>query len=193
MSREWNLAFRRRLYDSEEVDLARLLNHLISGPEVRLGHIDKIVWSASPSSEFSVSSVYKSVVNSLGPYLKISKLVLLNYIPPKVQIFGWLAWKKKVKTKEFLHKVGVLNGNNSTVCVFCNIASESVDHVLIYCPFVWQIWANIMNLWDVQGAIPSSVDQLLVWWAGGMMKKMGVEDMECCSVSCTMVCLEASK
>ena len=83
LSGEWNLAFRRRLYDWEEVDLARLLNHLMLGLKVRSRHIiDKIVWSASPCGELSVSSVYKSVVNSLGPSLKISKLVWLNYIPP---------------------------------------------------------------------------------------------------------------
>lgn len=117
------------------MDLASLLNLLMLGPEVRPRQVDKLVyqlvWLVAASGEFSVSSLYKYVVDSLGPSLRTSKLVWLNYIPPKVQVFGWLAWKKKVKTKEFLRKVGVLNGNVFTVCVFCKSDSESVDHVLI--------------------------------------------------------------
>lgn len=30
----------------------------------------------------------------------------------------------------------------------------------------------MLNWWDVQGAIPGTVDQLLLWWTRGIMKKM---------------------
>lgn len=30
----------------------------------------------------------------------------------------------------------------------------------------------MLNWWEIQGALPGAVDQLLLWWAGGKVKKM---------------------
>ncbi|XP_028091616.1 uncharacterized protein LOC114291928 [Camellia sinensis] len=118
------------------------------------------------------SDLYKFVVATAGVSLSITRLIWLKCIPPKVQVFGWFAWKKRLKTKKFLLKLGVINQGISTACVFCGSEGESVNHVLLWCPFVWKIWAEMLNWWDVQAVIPGSVENLLLWWAGGKWRKI---------------------
>ncbi|KAL7215451.1 hypothetical protein ACSBR1_027587 [Camellia fascicularis] len=161
----WNLAFRRELYDWEEDQLQNLLNQLAAGPVLRPNQVDRPVWSASNSGQFSIASLYKLVVGNLGPTLSVNKLVWLKFIPPKVQVFGWMAWKKRIKTKEFLQRLGILTVNGSNLCnlcVFCKSEFESVNHVLVCCPFVWSVWSHMLNWWGTQGALPGTVDQLLL-------------------------------
>lgn len=55
--------------------------------------------------------------------------------------------------------------------MFCGSDTESVAHVLIWCPFVWRVWAEMLVWWDIQAAIPGSVECLLWWWAGEKLKK----------------------
>lgn len=69
--------------------------------------------------------------------------------PPKVQFFGSLAWRGRVKTAEFLHRIGVLDDQVSVLCAFCRNAVESVSHVLLHCPLVWRVWSELMNWWDM--------------------------------------------
>lgn len=66
----------------------------------------------------------------------------------------------------FLQKIGVLQNTASTLCMFCKTVNESVDHVLVSCPFVWNVWAEMLNWWDVQGALPGSVEGIILWWDG---------------------------
>ena len=56
-------------------------------------------------------------------------------------------------------------------CIFCHKAIESVDHILLHCPFVWQIWSAIALWWGFQWAMPSSIEGLLLWWLGWKFKK----------------------
>ena len=90
----------------------------------------------------------------------------INYLPPKVQFFGWLAWKHKVKTSVFLQRIGVLDENASALCVFCKSEDESVDHVLISCQLVWKVWGGLLQWWGVLWVVPGSVVCLLQWWPG---------------------------
>ncbi|CAL5355041.1 unnamed protein product [Camellia sinensis] len=168
----WALAFRRELYDWEKLDLARLLNTLLEAPDLRPGCPDQSVWLASSSGILTVADLYKSFLASAGDTLSITKLIWLKLIPPKVQVFCWFAWKGRVKTKEYLQRLGVLDQGASTTCVFCGSESESVNHVLIWCPFVWKIWAEMLRWWDTKAVIPGSVETLLWWWAGGKLRKL---------------------
>ncbi|XP_028115045.1 uncharacterized protein LOC114312955 [Camellia sinensis] len=95
-----------------------------------------------------------------------------NFAPPKVQFFGWLAWLGKVKTSYFLHRIGILTGNVNLGCVFCHIEVESVEHILLHCPFVWRLWSDIICWWGLQWVIPGSVHGLLEWWSGCVMQRL---------------------
>jgi len=70
--------------------------------------------------------------------------VWLNLVPPKVEFFMWLTLLEKLNTKEMLCKKGVLSVNQ-TSCTFCSSHTESLDHVLLNCPFSWRVWCSIVD------------------------------------------------
>ncbi|GMP35715.1 hypothetical protein CsSME_00008056 [Camellia sinensis var. sinensis] len=128
--------------------------------------------SADPSELFSVASVYSWSESLLGPVVAVAGSIWNNFAPPKVQFFGWLAWLGKVKTSSFLHRIGILDGSANLACVFCQNEIETVDHIFLFCPFVWLLSSNIIRWWGLQSIIPGSVNGLLQWWFGCRMKKL---------------------
>lgn len=105
------------------------------------------------------------------PDLCITRWLWKAAAPPKIQFFGWLAWRGRVKTAAFLQRIGVLDGNADILCAFCREEIEIVNYVLLHCPMIWRVRFGILSWWDVRWAIPSSVQTLLQWWAGAKFKK----------------------
>jgi len=168
----WNLGFRRTLMAWEEEEAYRLSCLLSSAPILCSTNPDELLWCADPSKLFSVSSIYKWTESSLGSAIPVAASLWNNFVPPKVQFFGWLAWLGKVKTSYFLHRIGILTGNVNLGCVFCHIEVESVEHILLHCPFVWRLWSDIICWWGLQWVIPGSVHGLLEWWSGSVMQRL---------------------
>ncbi|GMP86349.1 hypothetical protein CsSME_00039152 [Camellia sinensis var. sinensis] len=83
-----------------------------------------------------------------------------------------MAWLGKIKTSSFLHRIGILTGNVNLDCVFCHNEIETVEHILLYYPFVWLLWSNIVRWWGLQWVLPGSVNGLLNWWDGCRLKKL---------------------
>ncbi|XP_028118944.1 uncharacterized protein LOC114316486 [Camellia sinensis] len=153
------------------MELGRLNNILVAAPAVCAEVTDQPIWSASTHGVLKVTDLQKFAVGNDGATLITTKLTWLKYVPPKVQVLGWFAWKGRIKIREFLQKLGVISPNDPTTCVFCNSGSELVNHVLIWCPYVWKIWARMLKWWDIQSALPWTVESLLLWWVGGKLKK----------------------
>lgn len=94
-------------------------------------------------------SVWKWLQADRGPDLCIAKRLWKIVASPKMQFFGWLAWRGRVKTSEFLHRIGVLDDQVSVLCPLCSNAIESISHVLLHCPSVWRVWSDLVNWWGM--------------------------------------------
>ncbi|XP_028085233.1 uncharacterized protein LOC114286279 [Camellia sinensis] len=163
---EWDLSFRRALFQWELEELRRMKELLQTAPELRNGVLDGLSWAADRSGIFTVSSVYKwSELPSNLP-TKVVNLIWKNAAPPKVQFFAWLAWKGRIKTSTFLQSIGILSANSDVNCVFCMKEKETASHVLLCCMFSWRVWSNILGWWGVSWVQPGSVVGLLQWWTG---------------------------
>lgn len=143
----WNFLYRRPLYAWELADEARLFDLLSPAPSLRLDCVDSLAWmaAAAGSGMFTVSSLYSFSSSLLGLQLVLSKFVWNHSLPPKVLFFGWLAWKNRIKSSEFLRNLGILGHNISTSCIFCNSAPESAQHLLLHCSFSWAIWSSMLQ------------------------------------------------
>ena len=51
-------------------------------------------------------------------------------------------------------------------CCMCKKGADSVDHLLLYCPFAREIWSMVFGLFGVSWVMPSSVLGLLECWQG---------------------------
>ena len=92
---------------------------------------DRLSWSAKPSEEFSVRSIYDWWMARQGVRSSILKIVWENQAPPKVKNFVWLVVLGRVKSSELLLKSGFIRDENEALCVFCGSAIESLDHLLL--------------------------------------------------------------
>ncbi|CAL5399531.1 unnamed protein product [Camellia sinensis] len=168
---EWVFSFRRPLRAWEEVEVARLKSILDAAPLPVNSSSDWLCWSPSSAGQFSVASVYNrpsdQIVYAVPPFIWSS------FSPPKSQFFAWLAWKGRIKSAEYLQRIGVLGANANVSCVFCNSAVESLVHVLLFCPVVWEIWSKLVGWWGLSWVMPGSVEGLLIWWSGIRFSKIG--------------------
>ncbi|XP_028075237.1 uncharacterized protein LOC114277538 [Camellia sinensis] len=160
-SEMWDLSLRRPLLQWEGKESSKLTNLLRAAPVLFSGEKDKPRWLPCQTGQSFVASLYKHCVLGFGVFESSSRLVWINYLPPKVQFFGWLAWKHKLKTSVFLQRVGVLGEGASILCGFCKSEAESVEHVLVSCPKVWKVLTSLLQWWGILWVVPGSVDCLL--------------------------------
>lgn len=130
-------------------------------PNLRVNIDDQVRWTADMSGSFSVSSSRRRCELNHGPHISITKLLWGNDAPPKVKFFGWLAWKGRVKTTEYVQRIGVLDSNVNNLCPFCRNEVESINHILLHCHLVWKLWSEILDWWNLSWAIPGSIGGLL--------------------------------
>ncbi|XP_028066878.1 uncharacterized protein LOC114269715 [Camellia sinensis] len=171
ISGAWDLCLRRPLRQWEVEEAFRLTDILTAAPRLSLGVKDNPRWLDCKPGQSFVASLYRNCDLGSGVAASTSRLVWINYVPPKVQFFGWLAWKHKIKTSAFLQRVGVLGEEASTECIFCKSEVESASHVLISCPLIWKVWSGLVKWWGLVWVVPGSVEGLLHWWAGTCLMK----------------------
>lgn len=170
-SKNWLFTFRRPLFVWEQSELLRLYGIVGSAPSLQLETPDSAVWRATKLGQSFVANLYNHTCSAYGGSESFSRLVWIKFLPPKVQFFGWLAWKYKIKTAVFLQQIGVLPSSASSLCVFCKSQQESLEHVLMHCPLVWRVWSGLLQWWGVSWVIPDSVIGLLKWWSGYPCRK----------------------
>lgn len=79
----------------------------------------------------------------------VHKLIWKNIAPHKTQCFGWLVIKGRVKTGEYLHKLGIIQSVDNAHCKFCNA------YVLL---LIQQLWLGTKTENDLGIGIVSPLD-----------------------------------
>ncbi|XP_028071421.1 uncharacterized protein LOC114273801 [Camellia sinensis] len=166
----WDLKFRRRLRAWEELEAVRLMDKLNSNTPCLTEKADALVWKASSNGLFNTAAVYNKLTS--GQVLPATELIWKNVSPPKVKFFCWLVWKGRIKSRAYLQSLGLMDQNTRSDCVFCNEELESLNHVMLLCPVVWQVWSNLLKWWGMQWVSPQSVVGLLDWWRGIKWRKV---------------------
>ncbi|XP_028099924.1 uncharacterized protein LOC114299400 [Camellia sinensis] len=110
---KWNLNFRRSLFQWEVEEFRRMTTMLLNALALREGRRNILCWIADALGSFSVASAYKLSQLGHGANSKITEFIWKNVSSPKVQFFGWLAWKGRVKSSSYLQKIGVLNAGST--------------------------------------------------------------------------------
>ena len=96
------------------------------------------------------------------------KLIWNNCIPTKISIFAWEVWWGKILTMKQLKKRG---RHLATRCPLCGKHEESLDHLLLHCPKVYNPWAFIFTIFGVNWVLLRSIKDTLVGWKSPSSRK----------------------
>ena len=129
---------------------------------MRGGGADTMVWLCSPQKGFTVSSFYQ-VLSRLGGCSFPWKSIWQPKVPSRVSFFVWVAALGKILTAENLRKRHIILV--SWYCL-CKKDGETVDHLLLHCPFSRKFWDMVFALFGVQWVMPGKIIDLLACWQG---------------------------
>ena len=68
-------------------------------------------------------------------------ICIVKYLMTKSREFQYKILNRYLKTNAFLYKIGLIA---SPSCAFCGAESESLEHLLITCPFANDFWLDFI-------------------------------------------------
>ena len=132
---------------------------------------DRIWWNGAKDGIFSVKSSY-DVLNIGGQHLVPVKMIWNPIVPTKVGFFVWEVWWGKILTMDQLKKRG---HSLASRCPFCGQKEEDMEHLLIHCSKVWELWTTLFSLSEGGWVCPYTVKELLMGWVWIPLKKKEVK------------------
>ncbi|KAL9680850.1 hypothetical protein QQ045_012630 [Rhodiola kirilowii] len=132
---QWNLSFRRHLYQWEEVLKTELLEGL-SHLQVKEGVGDRVVWTYSSDGRFSTNSLIRAAMTikcKKKGWEHMPTQLWLGIAPPKIEMLMWRIFLDSLPSKSFLCKRRILSKEEDLFCVLCGGERETSDHLLIHC------------------------------------------------------------
>jgi hypothetical protein len=109
-----------------------------------------------------VASYYRALTGTSHISFPL-KIIWKSRVPPRVAFFVWTAALGWILTIDNLRKRHVLSLD---WCCMCKKGGESVDHLLLHCPFAWEVWSMVFDLFGVYWVMLSSILELLECWQG---------------------------
>jgi hypothetical protein len=111
---------------------------------------DSLVCASGDSSGvISTKNLYQALINAFDYQCDNSwfKQLWKWPIQLKIKLFVWLATKDKVLTWDLLQRKG---WQGPGVCKLCNCSYETINHLLIHCPFTKSMWLHLYDLYRVK-------------------------------------------
>lgn len=162
----WNLGIRRRVFERELQAWIGLTDRLEG---FRLGQeADRIVWSLNSTNEFSTKSLFLRLAAS-SPSLRcpLPKLIWKFKVPKKVIFLLWSVAHRSLNTHERLQNRCPNLALCPSACPLCLQNEESLDHILLHCPFARQCWDRLVSIFNIQVCLPRKIDDWLLESVGG--------------------------
>ncbi|XP_071694965.1 uncharacterized protein [Rutidosis leptorrhynchoides] len=124
------------------------VSNKVGGVRMNTDCSDSWVWDGSSNGKFT-SKKLNGLIDEKTIYAGANaKETLRNYlVPKKVEVFIWKARRKRLPVRMELDKRGI--DLHSIRCPLCDDDIESVDHCLISCKKVIDVWSNVFKWWEL--------------------------------------------
>ncbi|XP_071705251.1 uncharacterized protein [Rutidosis leptorrhynchoides] len=96
-----------------------------------------------------------------------------NLVPKKIEIFIWRALKKRLPTLVELDNRGI--DLNSVRCPICDDDVETIEHSLIFCSYVMDIWSRVHKWWGLGNVSNLSVNEAFVGNCNSITSELGAK------------------
>uniref|UniRef100_A0A2N9HVB8 N-acyl-aliphatic-L-amino acid amidohydrolase n=1 Tax=Fagus sylvatica TaxID=28930 RepID=A0A2N9HVB8_FAGSY len=129
--------------------------------------IDAIRWGAAKSKCFTVGSYYRALSGTYHGSFPW-KMIWKSRAPPRVAFFVWTATLGRILTIDNLRRRNVMVLD---WCCMCKKGAESVEHLLLHCPFAGEIWSMVFGLFGVVWVMLRTILELLDCWQGCFVQR----------------------
>ena len=140
----WDVRLRRQLKDEELCYFVEMLGEIYRLRGLGVGD-DVMRWEGSNGGQFSVSSFYHLLCGqraAVGSW----RAIWFPGLPPKVSFFVWIACLNRILTIDNFIRRGWVLVNR---CCMCCAEVETIDHLLLHCLVVSQLWALIFAIFGL--------------------------------------------
>ena len=72
---------------------------------------------------------------------------------------------EKLKTGDHLLRLGIIDPQQAA-CPFCDLETESNNHILFTCRFSWCSWMKMLEWWNIFGALLNQCSTFTIQWMG---------------------------
>jgi len=155
---EWNLSWRRSLFDNEIPMAVNFLKDIKRKP-IQIHRRDEWVCKADPSGQYTAQTAYNlmrgAAVEGIQ-YRAFEELGKLK-VPIKFAMFAWRLLRDRLPTKVNLHKRQIEVMDRS--CPFCRSMEEEVGHLFFHCSRIIPIWWETLSWVNNSGAFPKDPRQ----------------------------------
>lgn len=140
----WDAMFIKLLKNWEVGSLQLFLDILYSS-KVNQGEENRLVWTHARRGVFAVQA-YHWILNAgpsmYFPWKRICKVKILS----KVAFFSWTAAWGNTLT------MGNLRQQNICIVNWCCMCKHSkIDHILLHCESVYDLWSIVLSFWHARG------------------------------------------
>ncbi|CAN6554430.1 unnamed protein product [Malus baccata var. baccata] len=142
-SGDWEVDFLKPFVVDDEIKA--ILEIPLGDPTLK----DRLVWPFEKKGAYSVKSGYHwalsrtHVHRNLHPHrsdmipTQLWKCMWSLKVPPKIRVFMWKSLHAAVATMANLF---FRRSSSSPMCILCNSAEESMEHLFLQCPWVEAVW-----------------------------------------------------
>ena len=100
-----------------------------------------MIWDPSGTGQFTAASA-REVIRRQTNKVVWHKVVWFKGLVPRLAVILWMAYRRKMLTKDKLLAWGSVQEHR---CVLCDSASENINHLFFVCPFSNAIWEEILR------------------------------------------------
>ncbi|XP_026443765.1 uncharacterized protein LOC113343881 [Papaver somniferum] len=162
--RRWNASLVRKVFDTH-------VDNLILNMYIPQHGEDTLIWEPNREGTFTVKSAYRALTSMISPTTqnsnKVPKLVWKKLwsmnAPHKIKLSIWKYLKGIVPT---LVKISHYKPNIDTMCPHCKVDNETIEHLLITCPYSPSVWLDMnINVSNIQHHNTSVTDWITSWFS----------------------------
>ncbi|KAM0861134.1 hypothetical protein ACQ4PT_046070 [Festuca glaucescens] len=123
---------------------------------------DEWRWKWRQDGKFSAKSAYLTFFKAGSVPFPGMQQLWKTFAPLRFKFFGWLALRGRCWSADRMRR-HVMTAH--TACPLCSIHDESLDHLLVRCPFSRAIWFRLLQRHGWLSASPTESSVLLDWWS----------------------------
>ena len=110
-------------------------------PPISRDQGDHVVWGPTGATSFSCAAA-KEAIRVRGPTVSWYNVVWFKGYIPQMAIIMWMAFRKRILTKNKLKMWGCIQKDT---CCLCNMESEDKNHLFLRCTFSQKIWNTTLK------------------------------------------------